>query len=189
MQLIRKTTVREAEAARVVEHVLVGRALRAAVGAVEVERPRFGDAVRAHCRHRSAGSAGPRSRSARSLKAAVDLVGRGEEHRAAAPACARAASSTLSVPCALIAKSSCGLDEAGRHRDLRREVEDLAAARRPRASPRRRRGCRRPATSRRVAMLLAQPLQVPLDARDATGCRGCGPAARPRAAGGRGWSR
>ena len=81
---------RQAEGAGVVEHVLVGRALGAAVGRVEVERPVLADAVRA--------DAGVARRVGVALavqrhvgEVAVDLVGAGEDerHRLAAPAAER----------------------------------------------------------------------------------------------------
>ncbi len=145
---------RHAEAAGVVEHVLVG--------------------ARPWSSRRACGSraAGPRRRRARARRVArqVGVVGarRGRCRRGRRRPCwcwrrraacrrrgARSASSRLSVPRTLISKSSTRRDQARRHRDLGGEVEDGAgAARRPRRRPRRR-GRRRSTRRIRLGMALA----------------------------------
>ena len=87
----------------VVQHVLVGGALRAAVGAVEVERQALVEAVGEPAERLGA----PRRRLQlrRGFQVAVDLVGGGEDQRDRRSRRRRMASSTFKVPPALTAKS------------------------------------------------------------------------------------
>ena len=167
---------RQAERARVVEHVLVGRALRAAVRAVEVERARLSRCrARRPTRPRHVAQAALAQRDI--VEVAVDLV-RGREQQAAADrASARIASSRFSVPRALTSKScerivrlvvtaTCAAKwntrvDAGDRRGDGGRIADVAdlqfdpvavaarAATRRCARHRRARGCRRSARARR----------------------------------------
>ena len=97
---------RHAEAARVVEHVLIGGALRAAVGRVEVERAVLADALRADARiARHVGVVGLVERDVGEV--AVDLVGAAKSSGTRSLR-RRSASSRWSVPRTLMSKSSRG---------------------------------------------------------------------------------
>src|SRR4051794_27602013 len=112
---------RHAEAAGIVEDVLVGGALRAAIGRVEIERAILADALRAHRRiARQIGVVGRVEDDVGEI--AVDLVGRGEDERGrVVPPAQRLeeAERALHVDVEILARR----DEARRHRDLRREME------------------------------------------------------------------
>src|SRR5215207_8690934 len=112
---------RHAEAAGIVEDVLVGGALRAAIGRVEIERSILADALRAHRRiARQIGFVGLVEDNVGEI--AVDLVGRGEDEggRVVPPAQRlEQAERALHVDVEILARR----DEARRHRDLRREME------------------------------------------------------------------
>ncbi len=95
----------QAEAARVVEHVLVGGALGAAVGRVELDGGGFVDA--ALMRARLVARLG--FDEVEVFEIAVDLVGGGVDDGGVAACTARTASRTLMEPSTLISKSRRGL--------------------------------------------------------------------------------
>jgi hypothetical protein len=116
----------QAEGAGVVEHILLGDSLRTTVRAVELEAAGFADAVPAElCVRR--GVARRLLAQAHVFEIAVHLVGRGEQHRRRLGTGARRLQQV---------EGAAGIDleiqervgEAGRHRDLRGEVEDVAGA-------------------------------------------------------------
>src|SRR3954451_4387251 len=120
----------QAVTARVVEHVLVRRPLRAAVGAVEVEPAVLGEAAGAQdlvARLVALPAAG----QGEVLHAAVDLVGRGEEEGGGVLPRAHGVQHVEGAAHVDVEVVP-GIDQAGGHRHLGREVEDgLDAGHRP----------------------------------------------------------
>ncbi len=111
----------QAETAGGLEHVLVRRALGAAIGRVEIERPAFADAVVADIRvDWHIGVGGPLQLHVGEI--AIDLVRAREDegHGLAAPAQRiQQAEGAAEVDVEILAR----VDQAGRHRDLGGEVE------------------------------------------------------------------
>ena len=144
--------------ARIVDRVLVGGALRAAVGRMEVERSILARAVG----QVTVVVAAVALDHADILHLAVDLVGGGIDEEAIR-ALEATASSTLNVPSALISKSSRGSRDRSGDRDLRRQDATLrpVAVRQRAARSRRGRGYRR---ARNGLALAPQPIEIVLRA-------------------------